>query len=245
MRKHKPLYWILLCICLAGIAASAYPIARQMREYRAGRAAYIALAEAAAPTEAGAASVQPKSPAVDFDTLRAVNRNAAGWLYGGDTGISYPVVRAEDNVYYLNHLFDGTENSAGCLFIDSRCVMGWEGRHTIIYGHHMKDGSMFAALTEYAAQAYYDAHPRFLLLTPEGRYELAFFSGHTVQADSDAWRVDFASDADYAAWLEEVKARSLFISAVVPDAHDCVVTLSTCSYDQKDARFVLHGILCG
>ena len=165
------------------------------------------------------------------------------WLYGPDTGISYPVVQGTDNDYYLDHLLDGTANSAGCLFVDTSCRPDFSGRNTVIYGHRMKNGTMFAALGNYQEQVYYDAHPVFLLVTPEGRYVVELFSGYVADTAESAWMLDFSDEQAYLAWLEEVGEKSAFSSKVSPRAEDRVVTLSTCSYEFENARFVLHGVL--
>ena len=153
------------------------------------------------------------------------------------------MVQGEDNDYYLDHLFDGTANGAGCLFVDAACQPDLSGRNTVIYGHRMKNGTMFAALGNYREQAYYDAHPSFLLLTPERRYVVEWFSGYVADTEESAWTLDFSGEESYLAWLEEVRGKSDFSCGVSPTAEDRVVTLSTCSYEFENARFVLHGIL--
>jgi len=115
--------------------------------------------------------------------------------------------------------------------------------NTVIYGHRMKNGTMFAALGNYQEQVYYDAHPVFLLVTPEGRYVVELFSGYVADTAESAWMLDFSDEQAYLAWLEEVGEKSAFSSKVSPRAEDRVVTLSTCSYEFENARFVLHGVL--
>ena len=150
---------------------------------------------------------------------------------------------SEETDYYLDHLLDGTANSAGCLFVDTSCRPDFSGRNTVIYGHRMKNGTMFAALGNYQEQVYYDAHPVFLLVTPEGRYVVELFSGYVADTAESAWMLDFSDEQAYLAWLEEVGEKSAFSSKVSPRAEDRVVTLSTCSYEFENARFVLHGVL--
>ena len=75
-------------------------------------------------------------PQVDFDALAAINPHVVGWLYGEDTSIHYPVVQGEDNDYYLSHLFDGTTNPNGCLFLDCRGASDFSDNNSIIYGHY-------------------------------------------------------------------------------------------------------------
>ena len=107
---------------------------------------------------------------MDFESLLAQGPDVKAWLELPGTVIQYPVAQGEDNSYYLKHLYDGTANKVGCLFIDYENAEDFSDNNTIIYGHNMRDGSMFSALVEYKAQAYYDEHPEMYLVTPEGGY---------------------------------------------------------------------------
>lgn len=81
------------------------------------------------------------------------------WLYCPDTVINYPVVQSDDNEYYLRRLMDGSSNTAGTLFADYRCSPDFSDPHTVIYGHNMKNDTMFGILPEYGAQEFYEPHP--------------------------------------------------------------------------------------
>ena len=104
---------------------------------------------------------------VDFDTLQSVNPDIQAWLYMSGSSIHYPVLQAEDNSTYLYRLADGSANAHGSLFIDCRNAGDFSDWNTLIYGHNMKDGSMFGGLKKYRKQAYYDVHPEMTLFTPE------------------------------------------------------------------------------
>ena len=146
---------LLLCLLLGIACFSGYQVLRILHEYRAGADAYSKLEQFAplppAPEEAEETPAEPAWPEVDFAALAAVNPDVTAWLYGPDTGISYPVVQGTDNDYYLDHLFDGTANGAGCLFVDASCRPDFSGRNTVIYGHRMKNGTMFAACLLYTS----------------------------------------------------------------------------------------------
>lgn len=188
-------------------------------------------------------SAEQPSPQVDFDSIRAVNPEVVGWLTIEGTNIDYPVAQHSDNDYYLHHLFNGEWNSSGCLFMDCRNQADFSDRHTIIYGHHMDNGSMFQNLMYYKDQSFYEEHPTARLITPDGSYIMEFFAGYVADVNSDAWKLDFTSDRDFADRLAAALERSLFESTVIPTATDKIVTLSTCSYEFYNARFVLHGRL--
>jgi sortase B len=182
-------------------------------------------------------------PTVDFTGLSEINPDVAAWIRAPGTNIDYPVVNANDYDYYLNHLFDGRVNKAGTLFIDYRNKPGFTDRNTIIYGHNMRNHSMFWTLTRYKTEAYYTTHRTMMLITPEGNYYLAVFAAFVASPTEDAWRVPFLSDDDFSSWVAMLRSRSSFQSDVSVVPGDKVVTLSTCSYEYNDARYVVYGKL--
>lgn len=254
MKKRRLLYWICVLFCTGGILVFGWLFFQQWREYRVGELAYDTLQESVIllpqKTPAQQSSTpsleepepQPELPQVDFEALADINPDVVGWLYCPNTVISYPVPQGENNSYYLKHLFDGTSNSAGSLFLDSRC-QGLEGQNSVIYGHYMKNGTLFASLCEYQEQAYYEAHPELFLITPENTLTIQLFSAYIAGEDDDAWQLTFSSQEEYGAWLERLLERSCFTSEVVPQSTDRVITLSTCSYMFPGARFVCHGVV--
>lgn len=182
-------------------------------------------------------------PTVDFDALQAINPDIVAWLICEDTRINYPVVQGNGNEYYLKHLFDGTRNSAGCLFVDSGNTPGFVNPNTVIYGHHMKDKSMFASLTEYKTQAFYETHPQMILLTPEGNYTIELFAGFVTNVNADGWKPKFADNTEFEEWIQKTRSRSAFASDIEVSVSDRLVTLSTCSYEFNNARYVVVGKL--
>lgn len=179
-------------------------------------------------------------PVVDFDALRAVNPDIVAWIYQEGTGVNYPVVHGSDNEYYLDHMLNGDYNKFGTPFVDSRIDNIFDRSLTIIYGHNMKNGSMFACLTEYKSQQYYDAHPTMLLLTPEGNYRLELFSGFTTGGNSGVYQWEFSDDNAFLQYIADIKSRSNFRSDVSVAAGDRVVMLSTCAYNFEEARYVVY-----
>lgn len=186
---------------------------------------------------------RPRILDIDFDALKEASPDLVGWLYCPDTAISYPLVQGQDNSYYLSHLADGSENRNGCLFIDCKNRGDLSDENTLIYGHHMASGKMFACLVSYAEQEYYEAHPFVYLVTEDKDYRLELIAGYTAAVDSDAYTLRFASKEDFAAWLVRIKERSDFSSTVRAGEDDHIVTLSTCAYSFENARYVVHGKL--
>lgn len=181
-------------------------------------------------------------PQVDFTQLSEINPDIVGWIYIEGTDINYPIVQGLDNNYYLNHLFNGTYNSSGCIFLDAACAPDFSDRHSILYGHHMKDKSMFFGLMDYKRQAFYEEHPVALLVTPDAYYKVRFFSGYVSDTWGNAWDLTFTQE-EFSSWLDDIQGRSCFTADCTPTSQDRIVTLSTCSYEFDTAKFVLHGYI--
>ena len=174
------------------------------------------------------------------EKLEQINPDYVGWLTLPGTRMDYPVVQGEDNAYYLDHLFDGTENKAGCLFLDAENNLDFSSRNSIIYGHYMKNESMFYELSYYKDLSWWKEHPEFYLSLPDRQARLVVFSAYVADVSEDAWKVKFESQKEYETWIEDRKARSLFQPGQEVGIPDSVVTCSTCSYEFEDARFVVH-----
>lgn len=175
---------------------------------------------------------------VDFDILRAQNPDIIGWIYSPDTPINYPIAQSEDNDYYLRRLTDGTRNTAGTIFVDFRNSADFSDRNTLVYGHNMKNDTMFGTLSEYDSQSYYDSHRTLWLLTPEQSWKLEPIAGFVTRADSDSYTL-FESREELVGYLEEALTRSGFESEVDPEQTERIVTLSTCTYQGVDKRYIL------
>ena len=182
-------------------------------------------------------------PSVDFAALYEINSNVVGWLILDGTPINYPIVQGADNTHYLGHLFDGRRNAAGAIFVDSYNQADFTDRNTIIYGHHMRDGSMFAVLERFRSQEFFDAHPYVFLLTPQRNYVIKLVAGYTADVTMSGWQLDFEDDETVEMWINERIERSDFQSEILVRDTDRFVTLSTCSWAFDDARYVVVGRL--
>ena len=255
MRK-KLVLAALLTLSLLVLSAGGYVLGQRTAEYAEGDEAYSGLEEYVSfpssfpgEDESGGLQqtetpqVQSGAPNVDFAALSRINPDIVGWLYCEGTQINYPVVQGSDDEYYLDHLFDGTQNANGCLFLDSRVDASFSSVHSIIYGHHMRSGAMFASLDGYKRQSFYDAHPAMLLITPDATYEVRLFAAYVADPSEDAWEVSFANDGEIQTWIDAAIAQSTFTSDVKPTPGDRLLTLSTCSYEFGDARFVVVGVM--
>lgn len=179
---------------------------------------------------------------VDFSALQAESPDIVGWLYCPNTTINYPLVQAENNQYYMHRLPNGKDSAGGSLFLDCTNAWNFSDPNTVIYGHDMKDGSMFGYLYNYDSQTYYVAHPTFYLLTPGGNYRMDVVYANVVPDDSDIYQMQM-DETQFQTWRDQI--RSSLIIPMGDPAKDAAhfVTLSTCSYEYDNARFVVIGAL--
>ena len=198
---------------------------------------------AQAPTDAenGAGVPIVAKSALDFDALREMNGEAVAWIAIPGTKIDYPVVQGEDNVFYLDHLFTGELGSVGAIFMEKTNAPDFSDQNTILFGHHMKDGSMFAGLNKYSSQEYYESHPVMTLYTPGGDYTVEIFAGFAITAQP--LPTSFESGETFLGYIADAVAKSSFSSGVTVAPGDRILTLCTCAYVTDDARYILMGVL--
>lgn len=241
----KILSGFILLICILAILGAGLLIADYCLEYYQGTKSYEEITHLAeTPSDANAEahdtnSSEEKLPSIDFDVLRAVNPDLIGWIYIPDTRINYPIVKREnDNNYYLSHLFDGSENKTGCIFLDTRCSLG--DPHILIHGHNMANGSMFRDLNLFRSREFLDSHPTFWILTPERNYEVTIFACSVVDLGSGVWQLEFPDDSQKQSWLSICQREASLRTGVIPSPSDQIVTLSTCSYEFDQARWIVQ-----
>ncbi|MED1560896.1 class B sortase [Alkalihalobacillus alcalophilus] len=182
-----------------------------------------------------------------FEPLLELNEDIVAWITVNDTKIDYPVLQAEDNDYYLfrNYLLE--ETRAGSIFMDYRNQVdaNVEDKHTILYGHRMKDGTMFAALKNYLEQEFYESNQVFAYDTLYESYEVEVFAAYVTTTDFYYIETDFRDEEHYQEFLNEIQARSVIEPSIDIEAGDQIITLSTCDYqlDRHEGRLVVHGKL--
>lgn len=248
---RKTITIILICVLATVACVSGYKIFQIINEYHSGETTYENLKKyvLTPPTDSETestdlsdqAATTPEQSIIDFDGLSAINSDIVGWIQLDGTVIDYPIAQCDDNGYYLKHLFNKEANSSGSIFLDCRNNADFSDRNSVLYGHHMKNGSMFSAITNYKNQLFYDEHPAFRLYTPQANYEVAIFAGYVADLQDNAWNTAFEDDDDFSQWLNECMQKSLFQSDIKPSAKDKIVTLSTCSYEFENAKFVVFG----
>lgn len=176
---------------------------------------------------------------IDFEALQEMNEDIIGWIDFAGGGISYPLLRGEDNRTYLHTMPDGSENQAGSIFVDAECSPDFSDFHTIVYGHNMRDGSMFGSLKKYRTdEKFYRENPYFTVYLPGRVYTYGVFAWYEVPADDEVYRIGFQADAQFGEFVEQMLERRERDTGITADGTDRIVTLSTCSSEGK--RVVVH-----
>lgn len=178
---------------------------------------------------------------IDHARLTEMNGDYRCWIYAPGTQIDYPIVQREDNSHYLKRMFNGERNSAGTLFIDYRNLPGFQDPNTLVYGHHMRNDSMFGTLTDYAEQAYFEGHPFMLVMAKEEIFLVEIYAGYTTSDQDHCYDIAISDEEDMRAFIEEAQRKSDFMSGVDVQTTDRLVTLSTCAYAFEDARYIAIG----
>lgn len=187
--------------------------------------------------------IQRQKTSMDFSTLKEINPDIIGWIRAEGTNIDYPIAQTDNNDYYLSHLYNKDWNSNGTIFADYRNAGDFSDRNTVIYGHHMKNGTMFQALEEYKDQEFYDVNPTMMLFTPDGDYIIELICGTIEDGNYQFVKFDFDSEESFIQYIEAFRSRSTFVSDVEAQPGDKIVSLCTCSYEWTNARYMVIGRL--
>lgn len=184
---------------------------------------------------------------VDFTTLKEKNSEIYAWIRIPDTAVDYPILqRDSDNTYYLNHTIDGSEGLPGSIYTESINQQDFSDKNTVIYGHNMKDETMFGSLKFYMDESYMDAHPQIFIYTPEHILTYQVFAAVTYDNRHILNSFDFQSDEGFEQYLDSLKEVRNMASYVKSDVEvttaDRIITLSTCN-GNSDQRFLVEAVL--
>lgn len=176
--------------------------------------------------------------------MKEQNPELVGWITIPNIAIDYPVMQAkEDNDYYLTHDFHGNKDSHGTPFLDMNCKLG-ESENLIIYGHHMKDGTMFQNLKLYEDASFCEENPAIYFDTPDNSstYEVRFvmiLSGRETEDFPYHSCTRLNSEEAYEEFIAKCRQYSIWCSEDIPDFRDELLTLSTCEYSKQNGRLIL------
>lgn len=180
---------------------------------------------------------------VDFEKLTGINSDCIGWISACSNRIDYPIVKSKDNVEYLTKTVTGAENKSGAIFADKDCTDPFNQFQTLVFGHNMKNGSMFHYLVNYRDKDYYDNHRLIYVRTEHQLLTYEVFAAYREAASDSCIYDSVLNPDDRAAFLKKVKEKSLYNTNVQLSTSDRILTLVTCEYTQDDFRMFVHAKL--
>lgn len=180
---------------------------------------------------------------MDLAALRDINPDVVGWILIPDTDINYPLMQGQDNDYYLNRTWDKQSNAMGSIFLEHLSSADLTDFNTIVYGHNMNDGSMFAGIREYRNREFWEAHPYVYILSDLGVYRYEIFAAYMANVKSNTYGISFPSETSRRSFLDKALQDSVIDTGLEPETTDRILTLSTCSGAGYSHRWVLQARL--
>lgn len=253
---------VMVLLLLAVFLFSLYRVLHILQGYRTAQAVYDKAAQTyMLPVERmdGDAQAEEVPPQIDFEGLRAVNRDVIGWIFIEGTDVNYPLLAGADNQQYLFQSYMKKYAVAGSIFLDYRCSRNLSDYHTVIYGHNMKNGMMFGELDAYQKADYLASHPYVYIIMADGswnRYRVLACEHVSVESavydlpcdtkqKIKALRAQLAQSSGYAAGeVDPADAADGALQGAAQSSEAKLLTLSTCTNDScDDVRFAVHCVL--
>lgn len=240
--KKKPIYTVLMLICVVVFLFALYNVVDILMEYKEIENYYkLTIDEYVEIDKDGTINN------VDLAKLVAKNSDVKGWIYIDGTDINYPLLQGYDNDYYLYLNYSEEYSDGGSIYIDSANKADLSDDHTIIYGHNMKNDTMFGTLNDFKTEAHKDAHPYVYILTPSGKWNKYEIFAYYRADIGDGTLSMFSNDAaQMASYVNLVSSKNYYSNTNLPTNGEKIITLSTCTEDLDDnCRNVLQAKLVG
>ena len=239
-KSRKILIGILICVIIGSVFYIGYYYVTQNKNEKVYKKLQKEVVKQESKEEEPQTEESHVEIPIDFAQLQDQNPDIYAWIQIDGTNINYPVAQsAADNEYYLKHTFEGNYNAAGSIFIDYTNNSNFEDCNTIIYGHNMKNGSMFGLLRKHFKDQESVPGRYIWICTPDKNYRYEIFSSHVVDAAGEVYTLFSAPDEQFASYLEKMKSQSLVDFQTEVTAEDKVITLSTCTGNDA-TRFVVQ-----
>ena len=243
--KHKTKAKLLLVFLILVFLSSSGVLLHKQMDYRNGAQDYDQASELAnveiSDTSIPTATYLDIFDQIDLPALQAVNEDVIGWILIPGTDISYPILQASDNIYYLNHTWDGSQNSVGAIFLDYRNSCTLDDFNSIIYGHKMNNQSMFGLLHQYKNEGFWEAHPILYLVEPNGVREYDVFAYYETRT-MNTYSLVFPNIEAKQIFINDCLAQSWLDTGIVPSTDDYILTLSTCTGNGHATRWVVQAV---
>lgn len=180
----------------------------------------------------------------DTNALQRVNSDVIGWISIPDTAISYPIVQGQDNAFYLKNTWDKNGSMVGSIFMECMCSPDFSDFNTIIYGHRMKDGSMFASLRHYSENEYLNSHPSIYITHSGSTFRYDIFSAYEANVRDITFGISLVQAEHKERLIAHALKNSAIDTDIIPTSADKILTLSTCTArSSKNTRWVVHAVL--
>ncbi|MBS6939659.1 MAG: class B sortase [Lachnospiraceae bacterium] len=247
-KSRKILIGILVCIIIGCVSYIAYYYMKQDRNEKVYEEVQK---EAVKPVEEKEEETPQESHVeipINFAELQAKNPDIYAWIQIDGTNINYPLVQsATDNEYYLNHTIEGQEGYPGSIYTENGNTKEFTEFNTVIYGHDMKDGSMFQNLHNYTDMTYMQQHPNVIIYTPDQKLTYQIFAATVYDDRHILYSFDFAFEEERQKFLDSIyNAKDLgkvIREDVSVNTDSRILTLSTCMTGQDEKRFLVEAVL--
>ena len=251
-RYFEFLFLLMLAMCLTFLclrnigdrrAGQLYREAERLADIPHAAEPLPVLLEVSVP-DAGAvpdADSEDEPEGIDLSGLREVNADVVGWIEIPGV-LSYPLLQGGDNAYYLTHAWNGEENAAGAIFLDWRADADMGGFNTLIYGHRMRNESMFGCLKHYKDADFWQENPSVVIANEGGTWQYDIYAAYEVGLTADTYQQEFSSPEDKAGFIQYGLERSVIDTGITPMPEDKIITLSTCSGSRRNTRWVVQAV---
>lgn len=240
---------IVLVIAVVIFLLSGYKLYTIFSEYNKGDSEYNAILDEVViiePFEKSEEIAEEEKVVfkVDFEKLRSINKEVVAWIrFDNPEKISYPVMHGTDNDKYLKTTVEGKKNAAGAIFMDASNAGDFSDKNTFIYGHNMKNGSMFGQLRKYKNEDFCKQNPYFYIYTPDGKeMKYQVFAVGIVEDTADSYIKFYADENEYLEYLKHIKSIARYDTGVEVTAESQIVSLSTCTNVTETQRLLVHGV---
>ena len=230
----KIIYYMLLIFCILIFCFSGWKLYGYYRSYKEAKETYTKIRKETVKTS-------KDERQIDFDKLKKTNSDIVGWVYAEGTTIDYPVVYGKDNEEYLHKDFNKKKSSSGTIFLDHNCDKEFASENNVIYGHHMKNGTMFADLLKFRESSFLKKHDTIILYTPKRTIHLKVISAYASKPQNSI-PVTFANDKEQQDYIKKIRNMSEPVIKERKTKGRRIYTFITCSYEKEDNRTYVHAI---
>ena len=236
-----------MMLCLAVFLFASWNVLDIREEYREANETYEEAAEQFAEVpEPDIESAGPDLPKIDFEGLLEINDDIVGWIYIEGTDVNYPVLKGIDNDQYLFQSYKKKYLTAGSIYIDYRCSADFSDKHMVVYGHNMKNGTMFGQMDKYKTEEYLKEHSYVYIILPDGTWKkYQVFGAYIADVFGPTFSLPAKDEVEMYNLRKLIKQENqIKTPPVIPADGQKLMTLSTCTEDSDDYnRFVISCVL--